>query len=248
MHIRLYYRAFKLGLRIDKQLVNQSLRFTALMNSLDQCSACTTLARGYRHVPGGGCVYKPDVMFILINPTVGNISAHADWNGPRFPFASKPAFWRILAETGFVGSDLPQRMNTLGPTPAMVEMLVAATQQRRLYLTNAVKCVDDGSSLPPRTRVADNWPVLQQEIDCVQPRLIVAMGLIPFGVLTGRQVRLADQLWAAEHGAVNFFASRPIVGRTFPVFPCYFPTGRGNPVAATKMLRALRAWLHTHLL
>lgn len=184
-------------------------------------------------------------MFVFINPTVRNISAHADWPGPRFPFAGKPKLWHILADAGFVGADLPQRIRTLGPTPAMVEMLVAEAQHQQVYLTNAVKCVDDGSSLPPAARVSASWPLLQQEINFVQPRLIVAFGLIAFGVLTGRQVRLADQRWDAEQGRINLFSSRQIGDQTFPVFPCYFPTGRGNPVAATRMLTALHSWLQS---
>jgi|GEM_PF-3194633 len=210
---------------------------------LDACTRCSTIERNYRHVPGGGCDEQPDVMLVFINPTVRNISAHADWDGPRFPFAGKPKLWHILSEAGFVRADLPQRIAQLGPTSAMVEELVAEAQRRRLYLTNAVKCVDDGSALPAAERVAAAWPLLQREIALVRPRLIVAFGLIPFRVLTGRDVRLADALWDAQHGRLHFYASRSINEQTFPVFPCYFPTGRGNPVAATKLLTALRQFL-----
>lgn len=212
----------------------------ALNAQLDHCTACSTLVRKYRHVPGGGCDDQPDLMLIFINPTVRNISAHADWPGPRFPFAGKPRLWSILAETGLVGADLPQRIAALGPTPLMVEMLIHEARQRRLYLTNAVKCVDDGSSLPAGARVAAAWPLLQQEIALVRPRLIMTLGLIPFRTLTGQVVRLADHLWEAEQGRLNFYPSLPIAGQSYPVFPCYFPTGRGNPVAATKLLGMLR--------
>jgi len=179
-------------------------------------------------------------MLVFINPTVRNITAHASWSGPRFPFAGKPKLWQILAEAGFVDADLPGRMAALGPTPEMVELLIRETRRRRLYLTNAVKCVDDGSSLPTPLRVAAAWPFLQTEIALVQPRSIVTFGLIPFRQLTGMTVRLADELWKAQQGYVEAYPSHPIEGRTYPVFPCYFPTGRGNPVAAARMLTALR--------
>jgi hypothetical protein len=210
---------------------------------LDACTACETVARGFRHVPGGGCVDRPDLMLVFINPTVRNITAHAAWEGPRFPFAGKPKLWHILAEAGWVGADLPQRMAELGPTPPMVELLIAESQQRRLYLTNAVKCVHDGSNLPVAARVQANWPLLQGEIARVQPRAIVAMGLIPFGVLTGGTVRLADELWHAQQNNYHAYPSHLIDGQRYPVYPCYFPTGRGNPVAALRMLAALRQTL-----
>lgn len=218
-------------------------QLAALNARLDECHACATLARHYRHVPGGGWTAQPELMLVFINPTVRNISAHAAWPGPRFPFAGKPKLWHILAEAGLIDADLPSEIAALGPTPPMVERLIAAAQQARLYLTNAVKCVDDGSNLPAADRVAAALPQLQAEIGLVRPRLIVALGLIPFRALTGLNVRLSDQLWDAEHGRINLYPSLPIDGRSYPVFPCYFPTGRGNPVAATRMLTALRRHL-----
>lgn len=218
-------------------------QLAALNAELDRCTRCATVARGYRHVPGGGATDQPALMLIFINPTVRNISAHADWAGPRFPFAGKPKLWQILAEAGFVRADLPHEIAQLGPTPPMVERLVAEARRAGLYLTNAVKCVDDGSNLPTAERVTAAWPLLQREIALVQPRLIVTLGLIPFRTLTGLSVRLADQLWDAEHDQINLYPSQPIAGRSYPVFPCYFPTGRGNPVAAARMLTALHRFL-----
>lgn len=223
-----------------------SILSTPVNIELDSCTACETVARGFRHVPGGGCAHQPDLMLVFIKPTVRNITAHAAWNGPRFPFAGKPKLWQILAESGWVSADLPQRIAEFGPTPPMVEMLMAHVQQRRLYLTNAVKCVDDGSNLPVAARVQANWPQLQQEIALVQPRAIVAMGLIPFGVLTGGTVRLADELWHAQRGDYHAYPSHLINGQRYPVYPCYFPTGRGNPHAALRMLTALRQRLIQH--
>lgn len=227
-------------------MVNES-RLAALNARLDECSACATISRGYRHVPGGGCSAQPRVMLVFINPTVRNITAHASWPGLRFPFAGKPKLWEILATAGFVRQDLPQRMAELGRTPEMVELLMEETRRQGLYITNAVKCVDDGSNLPTAVRVAAGWPLLQSEIALVQPRYIVAFGLIPFRALTGCNIRLADQLWDVQQGRCEFFSSHTIDGQTYPVFPCYFPTGRGNPVAATKILSALHRQLAPEL-
>ena len=88
--------------------------------------------------------------------------------------------------------------------------------------------------------MAADWPLLQQEIALVRPRAIVALGLIPFGVLTSHTVRLSDELWHAEQGHYHAYPSHMIDGQRYPVYPCYFPTGRGNPVAALRMLTALR--------
>ncbi len=179
-------------------------------------------------------------MLVFINPTVGNMTAHADWPGRRFPFAGKPKLWQILAEAGWVRADLPDEFARFGPTPALVECLADEARRRGLYLTNAVKCVDLGSNLPAQARVAQGWSILAHEIALVRPRHIVAFGQIPFRQLTAAAIRLSDVLWEAEHGVLRSYPSHPIDGQAYPVFPCYFPTGRGNPVAAARILRTLR--------
>jgi uracil-DNA glycosylase len=225
-------------------LVNDRLR--ALFARLESCDRCATAARGYRHVPGGGCVDRPRLMLVFINPTFRNLSARADWPGPAFPFAATPRLWHILAEAGLVSRDLPAAIAALGPSPALVDRLMAESRRSGIYLTNAVKCVDLGSNLPAAERVAASWPLLAEEIAIVRPRHIVALGQIPLRALTGRTVRLADHLWDAQHGGLTPLPSRSIDGRVYPVFACYFPTGRGNPVAATTMLRAINAQVMTH--
>lgn len=220
-------------------------RLAALNATLDDCARCATHALGLRHIPGGGRIDRPPLMLLFINPTVRNITTAPDWPGPRFPFAGRPRLWGILADAGLIDRGTLDRAAALGPIPAMVELLAAEARRAGLYLTNAVKCVDYGSNLPAAGRVRESWPFLEQEIALVRPRLIVAFGLIPFHALTGRAVRLADRLWEVEQGRVHFSASRAIDGATYPVYPCYFPTGRGNPVAATRMLRALKTYLDT---
>lgn len=222
---------------------NAAERLAALHATLDDCPCCATVAYGYRHVPGGGCVNEPRLMLVLIHPTPRNVTAHAGWDCRRFPMAGKTRFWRILAAAGLVPPTLPEQLDALGPTPAAVEMLAKQARRCGLYLAHAVKCVDGGSTVPAARSLAHGWGILRQEIEIVQPRAVVALGLMPFHMLTGRTVRLSDELWRARHGASLSYPSHPVAGREYPVYPCYFPTGRGNPAAATEMLRLLRARL-----
>lgn len=145
----------------------------------------------------------------------------------------------------WVDPTLAADLRRLEPSPALVDRLVAALQAQRFYITDAVKCCDDGAKLPTARRLAAAWPQLADEIALTMRCGLVAFGLLPFGLLTGQSVRLADVLWDAQHGQLHWVNSRPIAGVQYPVLPCYFPTGRGNPVGATKLLRALRTSLES---
>ncbi len=182
-------------------------------------------------------------MLVFINPTPRNITAHAGWDGIRFPMAGKGPFWRILARAGLVSPNLPERLATLEPTPEMIELLREETSSCGLYLTNAVKCVDGGSLVPAGERLEVGWSVLQAEIALVRPQRIVACGLMPFRMLTGHDVRLADELWRARNGSYLPYESRLIGDTAYPVYPCYFPTGRGNPSGAAELLKAIQEQL-----
>ncbi len=215
-------------------------RLRAISASLDDCPCCMTVAYGYRHVPGGGCTTEPEWMLVLINPTPRNPTAHANWQGTRFPMAAKGRFWRLLRDAGWVNPEFLAHLDTLASTPQMVDLLRSEAERRSLYLTNAVKCVDGGSNVPRATRQARGWEVLQREIAAVRPRRILAFGLLPFGMLTGHSIRLADELWKARNGHYTPYRSHPVEGRTYTVYPCYFPTGRGNPAGAREMLSLLK--------
>lgn len=212
----------------------------ALNARLDGCRACTTVEYGYRHMPGAGCGDVPELMLVLIHPTPRNPTTVASWDGPRTPMAAAPQFWRVLAAAGLVDPDLPGQLAAEGPTLTMVRSLVAEAERRKLYITNAVKCVDGGSNVPAARRLELGWSVLHEEIALTRPRRIVACGLMPFRMLTGREIRLSDELWRAEHGSYTAYDCHAVKGKVYPVYPCYFPTGRGNPVAATAMLKLLR--------
>ncbi len=212
----------------------------ALSARLDDCRACTTVEYGYRHMPGAGCGNRPEFMLVLIHPTPRNPTTVASWDGPRTPMAAAPQFWRVLAAAGLVDPELPGQLAAEGPTQAMVRSLIAEAERRKLYITNAVKCVDGASNVPAARRLELGWSVLREEIALVRPACIVACGLMPFRILTGREIRLSDELWRAQHGSYAAYDSRAVNGDTCPVYPCYFPTGRGNPVASTAMLKLLR--------
>jgi uracil-DNA glycosylase len=84
--------------------------------------------------------------------------------------------------------------------------------------------------------------LLWREIELVRPRRIVAFGILPFRHLTGRAIRLDHYFSLMERrGSIEYV---PALRGRWPVAPCYFPVGRGNPRRATFILRLLAAELH----
>ena len=192
-----------------------------------------------RPIPGGGCPDRPGVMFVFINPTAANSSTSPDWIGMRAPFIGTKAVWRIFRNAGLMDSGLADEIESCGAwSPAFAEKVYGHLADRSYYLTNLVKWAGHDATLPQADLVKLYLPLLRKEIEAVKPKRIVAFGLMPFAALTGVSLRLGDvyEQMMREGRTVSF----PAIRGKYPVSPCYFPVGRGNPKRATEILSLLK--------
>jgi len=59
-------------------------------------------------------------------------------------------------------------------------------RKRDIYLCNSLKCwPGDGNPTPTAKQVKACWPFLEAQIRIIQPKLIIALGLVSFRKLTG---------------------------------------------------------------
>lgn len=191
-------------------------------------------------IGGGGRTRRPEVMFVFINPTHRNASSSPDWSGPRYPFIGTREVWRVFHRAGLLPDTWMERIEGLESwTPRFAEELEGFLKSRGLYLTNLVKWTGSDASLPGRNKIGLFLPVMRREIELVQPRRIVAFGLIPLKHLTGRSIRLEDyHSQALKDRSLRTFPLEG-VAHSAGVVPCYFPVGRGNPSRAVELLNLL---------
>lgn len=187
---------------------------------------------------GGGQVSKPKAMFVFINPTVRNISSDPDWQGPRFPFIGTKQVWRVFYRAGLFDSGLMQQIE--GMSDWSVEFtgrVLKFLQDQGLYLTNIVKWTGHDSTLPGSGKIRLFLPILEREIELVQPQYIITLGLIPFESLTGRKIKLADYYSrTVESGGLKSY-NLTLDSAEAKVIPSYFPVGRGDPKKAVEILK-----------
>lgn len=214
----------------------------SLNEIFDQCSRCHKASNQLRHVYGGGATRNPKYCFVLINPTHLNISTRPEYSGPRFPFIGVRQFWRILHRAGFLGDDVMSAIEGKEWTRSTTRKLLQELRRRSIYVTNLVKCAQPHPDLPPAAVIRQDFPLLCKEISLVRPQAIVSFGQLPFRVLTGESIRLYEYYESLTSGhelRVAWFHTPD--GMRFPVFPTFFPTGRGNPRLAVEILRFLAA-------
>lgn len=210
-------------------------RLERLWNRLDYCPSCAKQANPLRHLPGGGQENRPYAALVFINPTHRNISTHPDWKGPRYPFLGTREIWRVLGRAGFLGAQTVSL--TQGEwTRETSEQVLRSIRDSGLYLTNVVKCTKPNGDNPSAQEVRAWQDVLGEELSIVRPRLVVAMGILPFKALTGQPINLGEHFQAQRKspGLLTFEGNLGEAKQT--IYPCYFPVGRGNPKRAVELL------------
>ena len=83
-------------------------------------------------------------------------------------------------------------------------------------------------------------PLFAVEMQLVRPKKIVAFGQLTFSMLTGLPVKLGSYRDDVIQNGLQPLADYPLPGCKVPVYPMYFPVGRGNPKFAAELLRLLR--------
>ncbi len=190
---------------------------------------------------GGGKTKKPKYMFVFINPTVKNISSDRNWKGPRFPFIGTKQVWRIFHRAGLFDDDLMFKINnssswSLGFTNKVLSFL----KSKSFYFTNIVKWTGSDATLPNSEKIKLFLPILEREIQMVQPQQIITFGLIPFENMTGKKIKLIDYYSDVMKGKkLKLYEAKYGSFRT-KIIPCYFPVGRGDPRKAVEILRLLK--------
>ncbi|MBD3259242.1 hypothetical protein GF371_01265 [Candidatus Woesearchaeota archaeon] len=212
-----------------------------LWKQVDSCVSCRQNDNKLQHILGGGKEKQPDVLFCFINPTYRNITTDPDYEGQRFPFIGTTKVWKVFANAGLLEPELLEKIKK-GWDQSLINETIKKITQKRFYFTNLVKCAQPHADNPKTAEIKELFPLLLKEISIVRPRLICSFGGLPFRWLTGRKdLKLAEHFEKQRQSdRLITYDSVPIDRRTYPVFPCYFPVGRGNPKKAVELLQIMK--------
>lgn len=212
-----------------------------LWNVVDELNQKHFPGNSLKPILGGGKTVRPKFMFVFINPTRVNISSDQNWLGPRFPFIGTKAVWRVFHKADLFDDKLMEKIDaskswwSLDLTDEVLNFLKA----KSLYLTNIVKWTGTDATLPDSKKIKLFLPILEREIEIVQPQYIVTFGLIPFENITHQKIKLIDYYSdVIENKKLRPFETE-YNGFKTKIIPCYFPVGRGNPKKAVEILKLI---------
>lgn len=202
----------------------------SLYKRFDDCPLCRLSNNSLLHILGGGKFDYPKVALVFINPTHMNISSHPEWKGRRFPFIGVTRFWHILSDSGWLTKRVFKRLEDNQWGEDRVNELENELLSRRIYITNLVKCTFSHGDYPERKYFDYHLPLFKKELSLVKPKAIISFGGLATKYLTGETLVFKKY----------FRNLQRLKYKQIPVYPCYFPVGRGNPKLAVQVLRELK--------
>lgn len=187
---------------------------------------------------GAGCVNKPDVMFIFMNPTGKNVSAYSTWTGLRAPWLGTKNIWKLLYALKFISGENYKLTQTLRPkewTENFAEAIYCELAKNKIYITNLAKCTQDDARPLANNIFREYLENTRKEISLIQPRKIVPFGNQVSSVMLGRPISVSKYTGSqSEILKIN--------NSIFKVYPVYYPVGQGQrnmPLAISRMKRIL---------
>lgn len=99
--------------------------------------------RSLKPIYGAGCLKNPKVMFIFMNPTAKNISAHKSWKGLRAPWLGTKNVWNIFHELKLLSGASFKKIQKMGPgewTIDFASSIYSELKNKKVFITNLAKC------------------------------------------------------------------------------------------------------------
>ena len=104
----------------------------------------------------------------------------------------------------------------VGQAGKLLDAILAATglqRGREVYIANVVKCRPPGNRTPTLDEAAACAPLLDRQIDLIQPTLIVALGKTAVMRLTG-----SDASMASMRGKLHLYRGIPVIASYHPAY------------------------------
>lgn len=171
----------------------------------------------------GGCPCDPDICFVFMNPTGKNIASSKEWKGMKSPWLGTKNIWDLFHALGLMTEEIYQQIKRIKSsewTEEFCESVYHDVEKHRYFITNLGKCTQIDARPLPNTVYKEYLELLKQEIEWVNPKVIV---------LFGNQVSsiVLDEKIAVSQCRRKKYVKK-IGKKEYPIYSVYYPVGNGR--------------------
>lgn len=171
---------------------------------------------------GAGCIDKPDLCLIFMNPTGRNIAADHHWKGLKAPWLGTKNSWKLFQGIGILSQQTLAEIQSKKPADwyeDFAEKIYREIAANKAYVTNLGKCTQSDASPVSNTVFKQYLTLLKQEIDQIRPQTVITFGNQVSSLFLNQPVCVSQQRRTAIKKTIN--------DRSYDVFPVFYPVGQG---------------------
>jgi uracil-DNA glycosylase len=177
----------------------------------------------YDPIVGAGDIKNPQVVFVFMNPTARNISAHKSWNGLKAPWIGTKGVWSFFSQLGLFSPALGSRIDETPPEEWNYEYALDVYNEvkaQNFYITNLAKCTQPDARHLKNAVFRDYKPLFDKEIITINPEVII---------LFGNQVSSVALEQSISVSKVRRKRFDYVVGdKSYKAYSVYYPMGQGR--------------------
>lgn len=180
--------------------------------------------QGLQSIYGAGCIYKPEIMFVFMNPTARNVSADNNWKGLRAPWLGMKNIWSFLCELGLVSDSYIEKIKNFSKQDWSYSFALEIYEEiakKKIFITNLAKCTQiDARSLKNRV-FKEYLPIFYKEVLLTNPKHIITFGNQVSSIVLDKPISVSKYR-SRERETIE------IEQKHFNIYPAYYPVGQGR--------------------
>lgn len=173
-------------------------------------------------IVGAGCISRPKLFLVFMNPTARNVASSKQWSGLKAPWLGTKHIWKMLYELKLFDPFLVEDIYNLKPEEwdeDFSEKIYKYVAEQEIYITNLAKCTQVDARPLPNSTFAEYLPLIHKEIAHIKPRAIITFG---------NQV---SSLFLEQSISVSRVRKQPFLKnigkREYITYSLYYPVGQG---------------------
>lgn len=171
----------------------------------------------------GGCENNPDICFVFMNPTGRNIASQKMWKGLKAPWIGTKNIWDLFDAVGLLDKTVYERIKKIKPsewTEEFADEVYENVKKHKFFITNLGKCTQIDARVLPDSTYIEYLDLLKQEIEIINPKVIVLFGNQVSSVVLGEKISVSQMR--------KKLVLKDINGTKYKFYSVYYPVGNGR--------------------
>lgn len=170
----------------------------------------------------GGCLDKPDICFVFMNPTKRNIASSKQWKGLKSPWIGTKNIWSLFYELNLLDDDIYNTIRSIKGnewTEDFAEKVYENVKKHKYFITNLGKCTQvDARELPDEVYL-QYLHLLEKEIEIINPKVVVLFGNQVSSIVLGEKIAVSQCRKKVFEKDIN--------GKKYKCYSVFYPVGNG---------------------